>query len=170
MPSSHSRAVKINTTQGPAAPGGVPAQAELALSSMHQLIGYHCRRAFLKVEPFTDARMTEFDLRPADFAVLSLLAANPGISQKQVAEGIGVAPPNLAPVLERLEARQLLTRQRSMQDGRVQTFLLTDKGLELCGRAEHAAQQIEDEAASTLSLDERKQLVQLLCKLYSPGL
>lgn len=146
--------------------GSMPPATSLAPSLMHQLIGYHCRRAFLKVEPFSDTRMLAFALRPADFAVLSLLSANPGISQKQVAEGIGVAPPNLAPVLERLEARQLLTRQRSVHDGRVQAFLLTEEGHALCVQAEHAARHIEDEAASVLSDDERQALVQLLCKLY----
>jgi len=134
---------------------------------MHQLIGYHCRRAFLQVEPFSDPRMASFALRPADFAVLSLLSANPGISQKQVAQGIGVAPPNLAPVLERLEARKLLARQRSQSDGRIQSFSLTAEGQQLCARAEETALRIEGEAAGALSGDERKTLLHLLRKLYA---
>ncbi|WP_245220287.1 MarR family winged helix-turn-helix transcriptional regulator [Pusillimonas caeni] len=136
-------------------------------SLMHQLIGYHCRRAFVQVEPFSDARMSAFALRPADFAVLSLLSANPGISQKQVAHGIGVAPPNLAPVLERLEARRLLARQRSRRDGRIQTFSLTADGQVLCTLAEEAALRIESEAAGALTDGERKTLLRLLRKLYA---
>jgi len=111
--------------------------------------------------------MSAFALRPADFAVLSLLSANPGISQKQVARGIGVAPPNLAPVLERLEARQLLARQRSRRDGRIQTFSLTADGQALCTLAEEAALRIESEAAGALSGDECKTLLRLLRKLYA---
>lgn len=133
---------------------------------MHRLIGYHCRRAFFHVQPFSDPRMSAFALRPADFAVLSLLGANPGISQKQVAQGIGVAPPNLTPVIERLEARKLLARRRSQRDGRMQTFSLTDQGRALCALAEEAASRIEDEAASALSGEERETLQRLLCKLY----
>lgn len=105
-------------------------------------------------------------MRPADFAVLSLLLANAGLSQKEVAQGIGVAPPNLAPVLERLEARGLLVRQRSDRDGRKQRFSLTDAGLTLCRSAEKEALRIEDEAASVLSDSERDTLLRLLRKLY----
>lgn len=141
----------------------------LAASNMHQLLGYHCRRAFLHLEPFSDPRMSRFGLRPADFAVLSLLLANPGLSQKEVAHGIGVAPPNLAPVLERLEARELLLRQRSVQDGRIQHFFLTAPGKALCREAEAQAAQIESEAASALTDSERDTLMALLQKLYDSG-
>lgn len=144
----------------------VQRRAPLLPSLMHHLLGYHCRRAFLKLEPFSDPRMASFSLRPADFAVLSLLRANPGLSQKEVAQGIGVAPPNLAPVLDRLEARGLLLRQRSDRDARKQRFSLTNSGLELCEQAENLAQHIEDEAASVLSPAERHTLQRLLRKLY----
>lgn len=141
-------------------------QGALQPSLMHRLLGYHCRRAFFKLEPFSDQRMVPFSLRPADFAVLSLLLANPGLSQKEVAHGIGVAPPNLAPVLERLEARGLLLRQRSDRDGRKQRFSLTHAGQKLCRSAEDEALRIEDEAASVLSSNERATLLNLLRKLY----
>jgi len=110
--------------------------------------------------------MAKFGLRPADFAVLSLVLANPGLSQKDVAQGIGVAPPNLAPVLERLEVRGLLARQRSVHDGRIQHFFLTPTGETLCHDAEAQAARIETEAAGTLSGDERQLLLELLQKLY----
>lgn len=139
---------------------------ELIPSKMHQLLGYHCRRAFVHLEPFSDPRMSAFGLRPADFAVLSLLLVNPGLSQKEVARGIGVAPPNLAPVLERLENRGLLVRRRSAQDGRIQRFILTRQGEALCKDAEAQAMQIECEAASALTAQERQTLLQLLQKLY----
>ncbi|HUH87525.1 MAG TPA: MarR family transcriptional regulator [Pusillimonas sp.] len=133
---------------------------------MQQLLGYHCRRAFIRVQPFSDVRMASFKLRPADFAVLSLLSVNPGISQKQVAQGIGVAPPNLAPVLERLQARKLIMRRRSPHDGRIQSFSLTPAGKSLCEQAEATALQIEEQAAHALSRQERDTLIDLLRKLY----
>lgn len=163
MPSSAASSARNKAKSGRSSPRDTALQPPL----MHRLIGYHCRRAFLQVEPFSDPRMAAFALRPADFAVLSLLSANPGISQKQVAQGIGVAPPNLAPVLERLEARELLARRRSQSDGRIQSFSLTAEGRQLCARAEETALRIEDEAAGALSEDERKTLLHLLRKLYA---
>jgi DNA-binding MarR family transcriptional regulator len=42
-------------------------------------------------------------LRAVDFSVLSLLNANPDITQKRLSQAINVAPPNLAILLDRLE-------------------------------------------------------------------
>ena len=166
MTSSRETSVASAATPQHDAAGGGNQAGTLRPSLMHRLLGYHCRRAFLKVEPFSDRRMASYSLRPADFAVLSLLLSNPGISQKDVAQGIGVAPPNLAPVLERLEARGLLNRQRSDDDGRKQRFSLTDVGVALCRSAEEQALRIEDEAASVLSQSEHETLLRLLRKLY----
>lgn len=141
-------------------------KSTLQPSRMNQLVGYHCRRAFYAVQPFSHKRMTAFKLRPADFAVLSLLKANPGTSQKHIAEGIGVQPPNLTPVIERLEAREMIARERSPQDRRRQIFFLTESGLRLCEKAEKTAFELEDEACKVLSPDEQKQLLHLLKKLY----
>lgn len=150
------------------ADAGIPGELLLTQPLIHQLVGYHCRRAFLHVQPFGHQKMAALDLRPSDFAVLSLLRVNPGISQKQVAQGVGVAPPNLAPVIERMESRRLIARRRSSQDGRVQSFSLTPQGERLCRKAEAIALEFEEAAAQHLSDTERQTLVQLLCKLYGP--
>jgi len=135
---------------------------------MSQLIGYHCRRAFVAVEPFSHERMAQYGLRPAEFAVLGLLHANPALSQKQVAQGINVAPPNLAPILDRLEARGLITRERDSADRRVHAFSLTPQGLSLCISAEKTVLELENEAAAGLTPEERRQLIRLLQRLYLP--
>jgi len=138
----------------------------LKTSRMNDLLGYHCRRAFYAVQPFAHERMAQFGLRPADFAVLSLLKVNPNTSQKRIAQGIGVLPPNLAPVIERLEARGLVARKRSERDGRRQLFYLSDSGLALCEEAEQTAFELEEHSCQVLSADEQKQLLALLKKLY----
>lgn len=141
-------------------------EAALNQDMMLSLVGYNCRRAFAAVEPFSNERMAAYQLRPADFAVLSLLRANPDISQKRVAGGIGVSAPNLAPVLDRLEARGLLSRERSLNDKRVQTLSLTEDGLQLCAKAEETATALEGESTAMLSSAERRQLIGLLQKIY----
>lgn len=141
-------------------------EAALDQDTMLGLIGYNCRRAFLAVEPFSHPRMAAYQLRPSDFAVLSLLRANPNISHKRVAEGIEVSAPNLAPVLDRLEARQLLTRERHARDKRMQTLALTEAGLQLCTQAEQTATELETESTAMLSPPERQLLIRLLQKIY----
>lgn len=141
-------------------------EAELNQNMMANLVGYHCRRASTALDPFSHPRMAAFHLRPGDFAVLSLLRANPDVSQKRVAEGIGVSAPNLAPILDRLELRGLISRERSLSDKRVQTLSLTADGLPLCREAEKTAAALESEATAMLSGAERRQLITLLQKVY----
>ena len=135
------------------------------------LVGYNCRRSYLTIMPLFEKRMSQFTLRAVDFSVLSLLNANPNITQKRVSQAINVSPPNLAILLDRLEARALLLRQRNPLDKRSQTLILTAEGARMCAEAEKTASELEVEATSMLSAKERQQLLRLLQKvfLHAPG-
>jgi DNA-binding MarR family transcriptional regulator len=132
------------------------------------LVGYNCRRSYLTIMPLFDKRMSQYDLRAVDFSVLSLLKANPNITQKRLSQAINVSPPNLAILLDRLENRGLLLRQRNPLDKRSQTLILTAKGLALCDEAEATVSALEIEATAGLTARERTQLLKLLQKVFLP--
>ena len=142
-----------------------PLDQEMLLS----LVGYNCRRAYLSIMPLFHERMSEYDLRAVDFSVLSLLHANPNITQKRLSNAINVSPPNLAILLDRLEARGLLLRQRNPLDKRSQTLILTPGGEKMAGQAEQTVSKLEAEATSALSNAERQQLLVLLQKIFTPA-
>lgn len=142
-----------------------PLNQEVLLS----LVGYNCRRAYLSIMPLFHERMNEFDLRAVDFSVLSLLNANPNITQKRLSNAINVSPPNLAILLDRLETRGLLLRQRNPLDKRSQTLILTTEGARLAAQAEKKVSALEAEATSALSDAERAQLLTLLQKIFQPS-
>ncbi|ALK96824.1 MarR family transcriptional regulator [Massilia sp. WF1] len=141
-----------------------PLQQELLLS----LIGYNCKRAYLAIMPLFAQRMAQYELRTVDFSVLSLLHANPNIAQKRLAQALGISPPNLAPLLDRLEERGLVVRQRNPLDKRSQAVALTTAGTRLCARAEKTASELEHDATAMLSEAERAQLLGLLQKIFLP--
>ena len=136
-------------------------------SELLGLVGYNLRRAYLVIQSRFDERMEKHDLRQAEFSVLSVVKGNPGINQKALAEALVVAPPNLATLLDRLEARGLLTRQRNPEDKRAQLVELTTQGAQLCGRALKAAVNADDAAVGRLSVAERRQLKALLRKIFT---
>jgi len=142
-----------------------PLDQEMLLS----LVGYNCRRAYLSIMPLFHERMSEYDLRAVDFSVLSLLHANPNITQKRLSNAINVSPPNLAILLDRLEARGLLLRQRNPLDKRSQTLILTPGGEKMAGQAEQTVSKLEAEATAALSNAERQQLLVLLQKIFTPA-
>jgi DNA-binding MarR family transcriptional regulator len=139
-----------------------PLQQDLLLS----LVGYNCRRAWLSIVPLFAERMEQYGLRTADFSVLSLLQANPNITQKRLSHAVNVSPPNLAILLDRLEERGLLVRQRNPLDKRSQTLALTPAGSRLCAMAEKTASELEQDATSMLTAGERAQLLALLQKIF----
>jgi DNA-binding MarR family transcriptional regulator len=130
------------------------------------LVGYNCRRAYIAIEPHFQKKMAKYDLRPVEFTILSLLKANPNINQKRLSHAINVSPPNLAPLLDRLEKRNLLVRQRNPMDKRSQTLVLTTEGLRTCTRAEKTAVDLENEATAALTDAERETLTRLLQKVF----
>jgi DNA-binding MarR family transcriptional regulator len=136
-------------------------------SELLDLVGYNIRRAYIVVQALFDKEMEKHDLRQAEFSVLSVLKGNPGINQRALAEALAVAPPNLATLLDRLESRGLLTRQRSTDDKRVQHVELTTQGVRLYGRALKSAASADDAAIDKLSDSERAQLKALLRKIFT---
>lgn len=135
-------------------------------SALLDLVGYNIRRAYLVIQALFDKEMEKHDLRQAEFSVLSIVRGNPGINQRALAEALAVAPPNLATLLDRLEARGLLARQRSTEDKRVQHVELTTQGVRHYGRALKAAALADAEALERLSEAEREQLKALLRKIF----
>lgn len=145
------------------------AEQPLDQSVLLSLVGYNCRRAYLNILPEFHKRMEEFDLRPVEFTAMSLLKANPNINQKRLSQAIDVSPPNLAILLDRLERRALVVRQRNPMDKRSQTLTLTAQGLRMCGQAEQMATALEADATAALSDAERTELMRLLQKIFLPA-
>ena len=142
------------------------AEQPLDQSVLLSLVGYNCRRAYINIMPMFHKRMAKFQLRPVDFTVLSLLKANPNITQKRMSQAINVSPPNLATLLDRLENRGLVMRQRNPLDKRSQTLVLTAEGMRMCVKAEKTAVELETETTAALSDAERAQLMHLLQKIF----
>ena len=142
------------------------ASQPLDQSLLLSFVGYNCRRAYLTIIPRFDERMAKFELRAVDFTVLSILNANPNITQKRLSQAVNVSPPNLAILLDRLEERGLVMRQRNPLDKRSQTLVLTAEGSKLTAKAEKTVAEVELEATSMLTDEERAELLGLLQKIF----
>src|SRR5260221_11162755 len=86
--------------------------APLDLGSLPGLVGYALRRAQLAVFQDFVETMATVDIRPGQFSVLLLIAINPGVSQTEISEALGIKPTNLAVLLNGLQARGLTDRRR----------------------------------------------------------
>jgi len=119
-----------------AAAGGT----ELRLGRLEHYLGFNLRLAQeASFQAF--ARRTGFaDLRPARFAILALIDANPGVSQTALSAAAGRDKSTLTPALADLERRGLIRRERAAHDRRSYALRLTDDGRAVLRElARHAA-------------------------------
>jgi DNA-binding MarR family transcriptional regulator len=133
---------------------------------LETLLGYNTRRATLTIISRFIERMAEFDLRPVDFSVLSLIGHNPGITSRELCNALNILPPNMVGFLKAFEKRDLIERTPHPTDGRAMGLSLTKKGQQLMQKAEVAAIESDASAAHQLSAAEQKTLMRLLQKIY----
>lgn len=108
-------------------------------------------------------------LRPVEYSILLLLHTNHGASQRQLAQALGVAAPNMTGILRRLQERGLIERVRAEEDRRMQSITLSAKGRKLLQRARDAGRDMDTAWLARLSPGEQALLMELLAKLSQPA-
>jgi DNA-binding MarR family transcriptional regulator len=91
-------------------------------------IGYALRRAQIAVFQDFFAGFAKVDIRPAQYSVLTIIERNPGLSQSQVAEALGIKKANFVAMVDTLEARGLIRRVPTTNDRRSYGLFLTPSG------------------------------------------
>jgi DNA-binding MarR family transcriptional regulator len=147
-------------------PQPTPSVDEVDTRYLETLLGYNARRAALAAIGMFMVRLEEYDLRPVDFSVASLILHNPGITSRQLCSVLGLLPPNLVGLLNTLEKRRLVSRRPHPNDGRASGLHLTPEGVALMRAAESAASELELDVSARLTAAERKTLLRLLKKVY----
>ncbi|MDE1180374.1 MarR family winged helix-turn-helix transcriptional regulator [Paraburkholderia sp.] len=141
--------------------------APIADPLLSQLISYNARRGWLAVQDAFARRMAEHELTQPEFSVMAVVKANPKIAPAALSDALAIAPPNLLTILDRLEKRELLRRDRDRDDKRVQALKLTASGSRLLQKATKTVMYAEADATHRLDEAECETLNRLLIKLYS---
>jgi DNA-binding MarR family transcriptional regulator len=136
-------------------------RATIDLGPLPDLIGYVLRRAQLVVFQDFFAAFTPFDIRPAQFAVLTVIERNPGLTQSQVAEALGIKRTNFVGLLDALEARGLAER-RQARDKRSYALYLTADGAALMRKLRPVLKAHESRMIAKVGEDGRESMIALL--------
>lgn len=141
--------------------------AELKLGHLYGQLGYHLARAsVITTEAFHACVGQPFQLRKVEYSLLMLLLANQALSPKQLVKALALTAPNLTMLLDRLQERGLIVRERNPNDGRSQHVRLTPEGLKLTQAADQASHAMYDHWQKRLSPAENAMLLELLAKVY----
>ena len=129
------------------------------------LVGYRLRRAAgLFLADFRRA-VGDDSIRPVLFAMLSIVAENPGINQTSLGRALGIQRANLVPLVNELLARGLIDRQPAYQDKRAFALLLTEAGQAELARSTKRIRAQEQRRLKPLDKKERSQLLELLRRI-----
>ncbi|MEV1007755.1 MarR family winged helix-turn-helix transcriptional regulator [Streptomyces sp. NPDC049881] len=116
-------------------------------------------------------RVGELGVRPADVGLLRLIGTRAGLSQRDLAETLGVVPSRVVALVDRLDGLGLVERHRSARDRRHHELRLSARGEELLGRVGTVAAAHEDALLEPLTPEQRETLGRLLGALaYAEGL
>jgi DNA-binding MarR family transcriptional regulator len=106
--------------------------------------------------------LAPFGLRPGAYSALALVEANPGCSQNQLAQALGMDKSAVATIVRELERRGLAARVQGREDRRFRALKLTAKGNKLLQRMHEPASGPGQPIRDALSAREMKQLNALL--------
>lgn len=96
--------------------------------------------------------------------VLTLLKMNPEISQKDLTFVLGMRPQSVGELLQKLEDKDLITRDASEQDRRVMIIRLTNLGMEEAEKISETT-DVGEELFADFSDDEKIEWARLVEKL-----
>lgn len=135
-----------------------PAPAQRPLGLLLSQIGTHAALSFGR-------KISSLGISPPHFGMLRWIHANAGKNQRELASHLGVVPSRLVVLLDELETKGLIARERSSRDRRSQQLLLTRKGTRLLEKVEQIATAHEADLGSALTQQERNTLIELCAKL-----
>jgi DNA-binding MarR family transcriptional regulator len=139
---------------------------QLSLGPLEDILGFHLATATVTtMDTFERHVGTPLGLRKVEYSLLLLLLANGPLSPKRLGRALALSAPNLTLLLDRLQQRDLIRRERSESDRRSHNIVLTDEGQRVAEAGAQAAAPMERELDERLSRAERLMLIELLRKV-----
>jgi DNA-binding MarR family transcriptional regulator len=133
---------------------------ELASSS-----GYLLARLGVAFKNQAIARAAASGFELYDYSVLAILGEGDRATQATIADALTLDPSRLVALLDSLEERGMVVRQRDPQDRRRHVVSITDTGRGELTRVRAIVRQFEDEFFSPLDTENREALHEMLVAL-----
>src|SRR4051794_38624678 len=133
-------------------------------------VGYLLTRASGLVVRATNAALADVGLRVRQYSVLVLADDSAdGISQRDLAEVLGLDPSQVVALVDELAAAGLVERRPSPTDQRAKLVAAAAEGVRLRRRADAAAAAGVQRQIGSLTAGEQQTLRELLGRVVGPG-
>jgi DNA-binding MarR family transcriptional regulator len=145
-----------------ARPGRRPKADPIDLGVLNNHLGYFVRRFQIAIFQDFIRTLAPADIRPAQYSVLVTIGANPGRSQADLGDVLGIERARLVRLLDRLEKRGLTQRLASAADRRSHALHLTADGERFLSEVKALAAQHEARLTAKLGTERRRMLIEAL--------
>ncbi|MDD1537890.1 MULTISPECIES: MarR family winged helix-turn-helix transcriptional regulator [unclassified Bradyrhizobium] len=144
--------------------GATPRDAadDIGLDALVGHAGYAVRRFQIWIFQDFIKTLRAVDIRPTQYSVLTLIGANPGLSQMAVAKRLGIERARLVHLLDSLEQRKYLKRIKSKADRRSHALHLTAQGETALAKFKRLAAEHERHVEEKIGKENRAQLLRIL--------
>jgi DNA-binding MarR family transcriptional regulator len=149
----------IQTTEIPARP--VPRLAKELLQSS----GFLLAKLGMGFKAKAVAKLEEAGFDPYHYSVLAILGEGARETQAMIADTLALDPSRLVALLDSLEDRELVVRQRDPEDRRRHVVTITAAGKQELSRLRAIVQEVEEEFLAPLDAKSRKAFHEMLQQL-----
>ena len=122
-------------------------------ATLRRFAGYAAKRAFNVLREDLLRALKPYDLRMLTYTALVLIVDNPGLSQSRLAAAMDVERPNLVVIIDDLENRDLIIRERVPSDRRAYALTPTLLGRRTCEKAIAAVKENEQRMLQNIGQD-----------------
>ncbi len=132
------------------------------LAQLYARPGFLLRRAHQISAAVFEDECRSVGLTPAQFGVMSVLQASPGLDQSSLARALGFDKVTVLRVLRGLESRGLIVRTPAAISRRSLAISLSDAGRALLSQAQDPVERAYQRLMTPLNAEQKVQLVSLL--------
>jgi len=141
-------------------------QDQISLGRLSRFLGFRLRRVQNQLSRDFAAQTRDWSLRAGMFSSLEIIAANPGISQAELSGEVGLDKSAVVPLVDDLEARGWVERNKSPRDRRRNELSITDRGRAELDKLFHELEVTERAGLAMLTDEERAVINRALDKVY----
>ncbi|GAA5047447.1 MarR family winged helix-turn-helix transcriptional regulator [Erythrobacter westpacificensis] len=130
------------------------------------IVGFHIRLAHGAVYRHFTETFAALGMTQKQVSVLWLVGANPGVAQIELGSRLRMDRATTMTIVNRLQERGYLRREKSSSDGRKQSLHLTDEGEQALQQAKQCIEEHEAWLKSRFTADEVEKLVEMLSRIH----
>ena len=136
------------------------------LGGLNGIVGFHIRLAHGAVYRHFTETFVDLDLTQKQASTLWLVNEHPGISQIDLGGRLRMDRATTMTIVNRLQDRAYLRRERSASDARKQALYLTEAGAQALAKAKAAIAEHEAWLKSRFTREETEKLVEMLARIH----